>query len=153
MQRLSNRNISETQEPVVQYKYVEVASEPIIQTIEIPVERVIEIEKLVQMEADQIDLEPIKRDLNEIKKHILLESHKNVKDHTTVTTELEMQRRALVAIKTQRDIDRNRRLMLIRRMKKEKTAMLAAQKKDILILKLAMGASLLIAIVSLIVKL
>lgn len=38
----------------------------------------------------------------------------------SIYDELEMQRRALVGLKTQRGIDRSRRLMLLKRIKKEK---------------------------------
>lgn len=65
-----------------------------------------------------------------------------------VSGELEMQRRALVGLKAQRDIDRSRRLMFIRRVKKEQKARQAAELK----LKLALAASLTISIISLLVK-
>lgn len=41
-------------------------------------------------------------------------------DISKIITELEMQRRALVNIKAQRDIDRKRRLQLIMRLKKQR---------------------------------
>ncbi len=63
-----------------------------------------------------------------------------------VGTELEMQRRALVSIKAQRDIDRSRRLMLIKRLKKE-TQIVKKQ------LKLTIIACILLSIISLIIKL
>lgn len=62
-----------------------------------------------------------------------------------VMTELEMQRRALISIKAQRDVDRSRRLMLIRRLKKE-------HKRTEFKLKLAMGASVIFTIAALIVR-
>ena len=107
---------------------------------EIPVEKVV-----VQKEMEQVDLSPI---------HNHLQRHEDHLGNLTqfckaAQTELEMQRRALVGLKTQRDIDRNRKLLLIRRLKKEK----AAHKSHSLKLKLAIGACLLLSIVSLVVKL
>lgn len=63
--------------------------------------------------------------------------------------ELELQRRALIGLKTQRDIDRNRRLMLIRRLKRERDKAQVQEFK----LKMVIGTSLLLSIISLIVKL
>ena len=64
---------------------------------------------------------------------------------TRVGTELEMQRRALVSIKSQRDIDRNRRLMLIRKFKKEQ--------ENVKKLKIIVVISLSLSIISLFIKL
>lgn len=64
-------------------------------------------------------------------------------------TELAMQSRALIAIKMQRDIDRNRRLMLLRRMKKEHMFRQRTELK----LKIAITASLLLSIMSMLIKL
>lgn len=66
-----------------------------------------------------------------------------------VAEELEMQRRALVALRSQRSVDRSRRLMLIHRLRKEKNSIKSLSFK----LRLAVAASLLLSIVSLIVKL
>lgn len=67
----------------------------------------------------------------------------------SIAAELEMQRRALVAIKAQRDIDRSRRLMLIKRMKKEHDE----HKKIAKHLRWTIAASLALSILVLIIKL
>lgn len=165
MIRVSNRQHSNSTGlqagPQVQYvdRVVEVPvhthsqSEPEIQVVEkevhVPVvtERV--IEKIIHMEAPPVDLSGIHAHISRHEEHLrALDAH-NQRWIGGISSELEMQRRALVGIKTQRDIDRSRRLMLIRRMKKER----AQAQKNELRLKLAIGASLLLSIVSLIVKL
>lgn len=164
MIRISNRNHSQSSGgisagPQIQYvdRIVEVPvhihsqSEPEIQVVEreVPVvsERV--VEKVVHIEAPQVDLAPIHERSNRHEKALiqLHELYQNMAH--SISGELEMQRRALVGLKTQRDIDRSRRLMLIRRMKKEQNL---AKKREFK-LKLAIGAGLLLSIVSLIVKL
>jgi hypothetical protein len=65
-----------------------------------------------------------------------------------IITELEMQRRALVGIKAQRDIDRSRRLQLIKRLKKERNEQRDMNFK----LKLAIGFSFFVSILTLIIK-
>ncbi len=86
-------------------------------------------------QAPEVDLEPIQEQLDQ---------HEEVLK--AVCAELEMQRRALVAIKVQRDVDRSRRLMLIKRLGKERTA----SKKTVLTLKVAIAASLLLPLLMLI---
>lgn len=66
----------------------------------------------------------------------------------SIKTALDMQSRALVALKAQRDIDRNRRLMLIRRMRKEQNA----HKKVEMALKIAVSISLILSLIILITK-
>lgn len=66
-----------------------------------------------------------------------------------VLTELEMQRRALVALKTQRDIDRKRRLQFIQRVQKQNVTLKNTNKR----LMYAVGASLVLSVLSLIIKL
>lgn len=154
MIRISNRTHSEHSLAGPQVHYVDrivevqTQADPIIQTIEnrveVPVDRIIEVEKLVKVPVD-VDLSIINTHISNHEEY--LQSLSN--QLKLVAGELEMQRRALVAIKTQRDIDRNRRLMLMNRIKKEHKA----HKKSVLKFKLAIGASLLLSIVSLIVKL
>jgi hypothetical protein len=67
----------------------------------------------------------------------------------SVNAQLSMQSKALIAIKAQRDIDRNRRLMLLRRIKKEQIL----HKKNELALAVAVAASLILSIVSILFKL
>lgn len=145
-----------TSAPSVQYidRIVEVlveapSVEPVVQILEVPIDRIVEVERIVHVEAPQIDLNPL---------HVRLDKHESalIELHSiyqnlirNLYPELEMQRRALVAIKTQRDIDRNRRLILLKRIKKEQNA----HRKTELKLKLAIAASLTLSIVSLIVKL
>lgn len=112
-------NIVYVDRPVVQKVEVEkaVVSEPQVifqdrEVIkEVPVEKI--VEKVVEKE---VDLSPI---------HEKLDNHATSLQNLynwchAAKNELELQRRALVGVKAQRDIDRSRRLMLIRRIKKEK---------------------------------
>lgn len=55
-----------------------------------------------------------------------------------VSSELEMQRRVLVGLKIQRNIDRRNRLRLLKRLNKEKQK----NKQNLLILKMAIGCTL-----------
>lgn len=64
-------------------------------------------------------------------------------------TELEMQRRALVALKVQQNIDRRNRIRLITRLKKERDSVRNMKFK----LKLAISASLILSIASFFMKL
>lgn len=130
---------------------VEVASAPEI----VYVDR--EVIKEVHMEApseqiilkQEVDLAPIHGDIEEIRAVVNHNTAHYDQFLDILRTNVDMQSRALVALKVQRDIDRSRRLMLMKRIKKEHNA----HKKTALKLKLAIGASLLISIVSLIVKL
>jgi hypothetical protein len=63
-----------------------------------------------------------------------------------VGNELEMQRRALVAIKIQRSVDRKRRLMLINKLKKQR------QNMNIFVVKVAICSSVLSIILSHFIK-
>lgn len=64
-------------------------------------------------------------------------------------TELEMQRRALVVLKVQQNIDRRNRIRLITRLKKERDSVRNMKFK----LKLAISASLILSIASFFMKL
>ncbi len=102
----------------------------------------IQISHRKQEQAPEVDLSPVHEHLN---------NHDQMLNQVAqyvgkIMTELEMQRRALVALKQQRDVDRSRRLMLIQRMKKEQKL----HQKTKLQMKVAIGAALLISIVSLI---
>lgn len=100
------------------------------------------VEKIVHVAAEPVDLKPTQDKIAAIEKTI-------GSNLSQIASELEMQRRALVAIKTQRDIDRSRRLMLLKRMKKEQ----AAHKKASFKLKVALSAGIVLSIVSLFIKL
>lgn len=67
---------------------------------------------------------------------------------TRIISELEFQRRVIVGLKEQRDIDRKRRLQFIRRLKKEK------QQQDLQIVKIKLiaSASLFISLLLFIIK-
>lgn len=164
MERLSNRQHAEKTEAVTQYVYiekeVEKQSEPEIQYVDREVIKEIPIEKVVIEYRDtEVDLSELKayaqkqQELNEEFKAVINRHadgiHQVMNWCNGAKDELEMQRRALIGLKAQRDVDRKRRLTLIRRIKDERTK---AQKHE-LKLKLAVGVSLLLSIVSLIVKL
>lgn len=153
MERISNRHHSTKSEAVVQYVYIEKEApvvemtEPEIQYVDREVIKEIHIPGETVVQA--VDLSAVHEHINS--KHA--ESVKMMDVHQkwfgSIQNELEMQRRALVGLKAQRDVDRKRRLTLIKRMKKDQDI----AKKHEFKLKLAIGASLLLSIVSLIVKL
>jgi hypothetical protein len=165
MIRISNRNSTSHQVqsagPQVQYvdRIVErvVTSAPIesivhtVETkiVEVPIDRTVEVEKVVYM---SVDLKPLEDKISDMEKATLYNFNHiaAVQDgwNGKIITELEMQRRALVAIKQQRDIDRSRRLMLIQRIKKEQKA----HDKTILKIKLVVSASILLSILTFIIK-
>lgn len=160
MQRLSNRLHSEKSHAAPQVQHVErivevqVASEPEIQYVDREVIKEVHVEQEARQPdqiivQEQVDLTPVTAAIEEIK---MVMNH-NTKHHNDYLDNLrvnsDMQSRALVALKMQRDVDRKRRLTLIKRMRKEQNA----QKRYELKLKLAIGASLLLSIASLIVKL
>ncbi len=91
------------------------------------------------------DLEPIHKQIEEIKMVINHNTDHHNKLHEHALTNLDMTGRALVALKMQRDVDRKRRLQFIKRTKKH----LDKQKKQNLQLKLAVVACLLLTIISL----
>ena len=148
MRRLSKRGNYDQSKPVVQYKYVEIPSQP--QVIEVEKEVIKEVEAPVQtviVEKD-VDLSPLHAKDKQLQSNIqALADHIN-KTVPPVYNELEMQRRVLVGLKMQRAIDRSRRLTFIKRVKRQDKE----QKKQIKNLKLALCASLFLSIVSLIVR-
>ncbi len=174
MQRLSNRLHPEKSNAAPQVQYVDrvveklVPAEPEIRfySKEIPesepqivyVDRV--IEKLVQQEPAEIapistpveiDLQPLQDQIDESNKKIKLLidfAEKSSGWSQGASAELEMQRRALVAIKTQRDVDRSRRLMLIKRLKKQQDE----QKKLNFKLKAAVAVAILIPLLLLFIR-
>src|SRR5271166_5489801 len=73
----------------------------VLKTVEVPVDHIIEREV-------SVDLEPLKKQILEISQATAMAIFKLNTELNKAGTELEMQRRALVAIKTQRDIDRSR---------------------------------------------
>lgn len=131
-----------------------ITSEPEIHTVyvdrEVIKEVPVQVDKLIiQKELEVVDLTDIQTHLSKHDDNFIEVIDRIEKVASAIQPELEMQRRALVAIKQQRDIDRNRRLMLIRRIKKERDA----HKKNEFKFKLAIAASFLLSLASLIVKL
>ncbi len=99
-------------------------------------------------EHAEVDLKPLNDQYNHLAQ-VLVESHNrhsSILDQTK--TALDMQSRALVGLKMQRDVDRKRRLQVIKRMKKHQ----AEYKKSKFQVKCAMGAMLLFSILTLILK-
>jgi uncharacterized protein with von Willebrand factor type A (vWA) domain len=133
--------------PVVHHVETSIASEPqvIFQDREVIKEVPVEVEKvIIQKEVEKVDLSEVHAHLAHHHNHLLeLQKHAQL-----AADELEMQRRALVGLKAQRDIDRSRRLMFIKRVKKERDT----AKKLNLKLKLAIGVSLLMSLVSLLMR-
>lgn len=130
--RISHRDHSQKSHQAPQVQYVE-------RIIEVPVDVPIDESSIKEWAEHRLDA---------LNVDIMLVHHDH-KEYTTqrfesIKTELEMQRRAFIAIKTQRDIDRDRRLMLIKRMKKEHDL----HKQTALKLKLAVGASLIISAIA-----
>lgn len=156
MERISNRSFDGQPEPIVQIQYIEVpapvakAPDAIIQYVDREVVREVPVEHVVvHKEVKEVDLSPVH---NKIKHHQeVSDARHSEANHkfSLVANELNLQSRALVGLKAQRDVDRKRRLTLIKKMKRQQDD---AQKRE-LKLKLAVGASLLLSIVSLIVKL
>ncbi len=131
--RISHRNHNQKNHQAPAVNYVE-------RIVEVPVE--VPVDQIVMQEwcKQRIDEQNTSHAL-------LLQDHKdyNTSVFDSMQVELEMQRRALVAIKAQRDVDRSRRLLLIKRMKKEHDK----HKNTDLKLKLAVGASLIISFIAL----
>lgn len=158
MKRISNRDHAHSSAQAPMHVYVDREVEVVVEA-PAPAPQIVYVEKQVEVEAQPVQVERVIIE-KQIEQVDLSGIHADISKHeealkyahlvnSRIAGELEMQRRAIVAIKAQRDIDRSRRLMLIRRLKKAK----AAQKRHDLKLKLAIGASLILSIVSLIVKL
>lgn len=151
MDRLSNRQHSQKSESVVQYVFVEKPAVEIIVPSSQPQiiyqDREVQVEKIVEVSADAA---PIKEwsqkrlDEQNIAHALLLKDHKEHNDRRfeLIKNELEMQRQAIVGLISQREIDRSRRLMLIKRMKKGQ----AESQKSNFKLRLAVGVSLLLTV-------
>lgn len=149
MERLSNRNLSEHQDPIIQFKYIETPGPVEVQYVDRDVTKEITSEPIILKQ--EVDLSQVNEKLANHAEHLAKQNQHilAVQAHTdrwyaSICQELEMQRRALVGLKAQRDIDRSRRLMLLKRVKKEQNA----HKKTELKLKLAMGASLILSILA-----
>lgn len=152
MERLSNRPLHGHKDAVIQFKYIKTPSEPEIQYIEVEKEVAKEVHSDPVIVHQEVDLSEIYERLEDHAEHAhKQDQHINSlqeqfhKVSSAAYNELEMQRRALVGLKAQRDIDRSRRLMLIKRMKKEHNE----HKKQLKGLKLAIYATLILSIVSL----
>lgn len=150
MIRVSNKKHPEKEIAGPQVHFVDrvvevpVEQPPLIEYIDRPVETVV-----VQKEVEKVDLQPLHDKNAELdnKINIIVQRFNEIMTH--VGSELEMQRRAFIAVKMQRDIDRKRRLMFIRRIRKEHKKL---QKQEF-VLKCALGASFLLTVISLIIKL
>lgn len=157
MHRISNRQHPNQVHVAPKVHYIErevsVLSEPqIIETqveklVEVPVDRIVEIEKLVEVPV-KVDLSGIHAHISKHEQYLMALQAQIDRNYGSIFSELEMQRRALVAIKAQRDVDRKRRLQLIMRLKKQRDE----QKVWNLRCKLVMGTSLLLSILSLLIK-
>jgi hypothetical protein len=167
MQRLSNRLVSERSHSAPQVQHIDRVVEVPVHTtsiefrdkevfvdriVEVPVEKIVEVEKLTEV-SSKVDESYIQLRINELNTDIMLvhHDHKEWTDQRfdSVKTALDMQSRALVALKAQRDIDRDRRLMLIKRIKKEKTEQKVINKK----LKIAIAVSIVLPLLLLFIKL
>jgi hypothetical protein len=106
------------------------------------------VERIIEEKAPVIDLQPIheKHQEFDLKLMTIIQAHNQLANG--VIGELEMQRRALVSLKAQRDIDRKRKLQLLKRLKKHHDK----QKQVNFRYKLAIGASILFSILTLIIK-
>jgi hypothetical protein len=100
-----------------------------------------EIESIQSLKVERMDLTPVHAHISKHEEYLRYLSER-IDRMSPIYTELEMQRRALVAIKAQRDIDRNRRLMFIKRVRKERDE---AQRLNFK-LKLAVGASFILTL-------
>ncbi len=160
--RLTNRDVKHRTSHSVQVQYVdrvvEVPVDRIVETrvevpmssqVEVPVDRIVEVEKIVHVLAEPVDLQPLHEKCQDLQIQ-LLSLADSTSDHLAVIkSELEMQRQALVALRTQRDIDRSRRLQLLRRLGQARDQ----HKAQLFKVKLAIAAGILLSIVSLVVKL
>lgn len=174
MIRVSNKQHPEKEmaKPQVHYvdRVVEVevpVEQQVIQYIDRPVETVV-----VEKDANLIDVkEWCQQRIEEqnVAHALLLQDHKDRNNEKTnelenkiniivqrfnevmthVGSELEMQRRAFIAVKIQRDVDRKRRLMFIKRVRKEQKKL----EKQQFILKCALCASCLLTVISFFIKL
>lgn len=158
MERLSNRNHhSDKQEPIVRYVYVETPApqsetkiEYVDREVQVPAETDSDHRMLREWCQQRIDEQNVAHawKLQDIRHDLTRADISNTNYLKLIADELEMQRRALVAIKMQRDVDRKRRLQLIQRLKRERDNNRELTFK----IKLAMGASLLISILTFIIK-
>lgn len=145
MTRLSNRILTNNQNRVPEIQYIETVVEKII---EIPVIKEIEVEKIVHVQSDpiEVDFKSIYENLSQT----LIESHsRHANQIEELQDMLELQGRALVQMKQDKNIDRGRRLQLLMRLKKHKEQ----DKKNKFKLHLAIVASCLLSVITLIVKL
>lgn len=158
MRRLSKRSFSpDEQVPQLRYVYVE---KPVVETkeVEVPVEVIVqqEVPGETIVLKQEVNLDAIKNwcsdriDEQNVAHAMKLQEVQEYNSHMfgLIKTELELQRRALIALKTQRDIDRNRRLMFMNRVKKERDR----ARKENFKLKLATGASIVLSLLTFIVK-
>lgn len=161
MQRISNRHSTPSSEPVIQIRYVEVPTEVVVQAPAVEPEirymdrevikevHVSSPQTVIHQEADVAHVHELVEKRMEQQKHAInvrlaeLQGHQH-KVFETVKTTIDMQSRALVALKAQRDIDRSRRLMLIRRLKKQRDEVHKLNLK----FKLVIGMSLILTILS-----
>lgn len=111
------------------------------------VDRVSEVKVVEYVQPEKIDLTPVHARISKHEEYLQY-LNERINSMEPIYTELEMQRRALVALKTQRDVDRSRRLMFMNRMKKQFNKVRNENWK----LKLAAGASIVLSILTFIIK-
>jgi Inner membrane complex protein len=111
------------------------------------VEKIVEVPTVVEVQTP-VNLEPLYANDNILKNKLVELGDYTNAQFKTVATELEMQRRALVSLKAQRDVDRTRRLQFIMRTKKQHAELKKTAKR----LKIAIGACLLLSLMSFFIK-
>ena len=132
------------EKPVIVEK--QIPTDAIIQYVDREVVREIPVSGETVVIQKEVDLQPLHdKDVElDVKLNKLGEIHNNFVQ--SVISELEMQRRALISIKLQRDVDRKRRLTLIKKLRKQRDANMRTNK----IVYITLAASFLLSIITLI---
>ena len=149
MIRMTNKTDQATkviyiEKPVIVEK--QIPTDAIIQYVDREVVREIPVSGETVVIQKEVDLQPLHdKDVElDVKLNKLGEIHNNFVQ--SVISELEMQRRALISIKLQRDVDRKRRLTLIKKLRKQRDANMRTNK----IVYITLAASFLLSIITLI---
>lgn len=136
MQRISNKSWD---------KEIEYVEKQVLVPVTHMVDRIVEVpvEKIIHVEVEKM------QDLSHIEQKF--DHHESIFQslhswNGRIANEMEMQRRALVGMKQQRDVDRKRRLQMIHRIKKHKDALNSVTLK----LKIAIACSVVLSILALI---
>ncbi len=131
-------------------KIVEVPVEKIVvQRVEVPVEveRLVEVPvREVEVRHEKVDLAPLEKRQQELERKIIEADNRQGLKHAQLTDLLDAQGRALVGLKADSHLARKRKLEMLRKLKRERDAQAKLNKQ----LKLAIAASLILSIVSLI---